>query len=787
MPDTAQQKRAGEKRTEDYLKLIIAEKPSLARSILSALSQQESFTRKDGYFEGDTYLISYAFGHLFGLIDLEEYFPGEDQRKWNLDILPFFPGENKASDYRFGYVRTYKKGQGTVIDAGVKKQFKTLETLMNRKDVTQIIHCGDADREGEVIVRLILMKGLKSKKKIDRLWLPDQTTTTILSEIRKMKDDGEYDSLFYEGLCRTIVDWMYGINLTRYMTLKVPEREVYNVGRVLTPIVQAIYERDYEIEHFVPKEYYQAESNEKTNGEAIKLTVPEKFEKEDYETVKALGEKLNNLPAVVKKIETKRVTKKRPKLFSLSKLQGYLGRKYKISMNDSLKAVQSLYDAGYMSYPRTNTEYMSESEKGKVRSIIEAIRKNNPDRKIAFRDGKAIFDDTKIESHSALTPTTKIPSGSLSTTEQQVYDTVLNRFCAVFCEEDCIANTTTMEIACGDYTFKLKGEVILQKGFLRYEDEKKDTVLPKLKEGDFVEHLFQPVLKKTEPPKHYNSETLGNFLKHPFNEILEEEKEDGDDEDEYRQIMKGVEIGTEATRTPTITKAIAVGYISQKKDYYYIEPKGRAMVAYLNSLSIKLNKETSVRLQVLLKDVFHREKTINAVLAIAKEELVKDFDMRGTDMKSLYEGPSKNAPAAAPLGECPLCGKAVAKKTFKNKEGKIASVYSCEDRECGFAIWPENAFFKALNFHLTDRGVKDLLRKRKTLGKMKSNKTGKDYEAYILFKGMKGKYPEWGIEFKQRNDKPADKRSDKYVLKGSPEEFIAGLCRPAKPKKGDGS
>ena len=735
------------------MKLIIAEKPSLARSILSALSSGENFTKKDGYFEGNAYLISYAFGHLFGLIDLDDYFPEEERRKWNLDILPFFPGENKASDYRFGFVRTYKKGQGAVIDAGVKRQFKILENLMNRKDVTEIIHCGDADREGEVIVRLILMKGLKSKKKVSRLWLPDQTSATILSEIRTMKDDSEYDSLFLEGLCRTIVDWMYGINLTRYMTLKVPEREVYNIGRVLTPIVQAVYERDYEIEHFVPKEYYQAESNEKTNGEAVKLTVPEKFEKEDYEKAKQLAERLNATPAVVKKIESKRVTKKRPKLFSLSKLQGYLGKKYKISMNDSLNAVQSLYDAGYMSYPRTNTEYMAENEKGKVRSIIEAIRKNYTDRKIAFRDGKAIFDDTKIESHSALTPTTKIPPESLSQTERQVYDAVLNRFCAVFCEEDCIANVTTIEISCGDYTFKLKGEVIIQKGFLRYEDEKKDTILPKLSEGDFVEHKFVPVLKKTEPPKHYNSETLGNFLKHPFNEMLEEEKESEDDEDEYRQIMKGVEIGTEATRTPTITKAIAVGYISQKKDYYYIEPKGRAMIGYLKSLSIKLNKETSVKLQVLLKDVFHREKTINAVLAIAKEELVKDFEMRSQDMKSLYEGPAKNAPGNAPAGTCPLCGKPVTKKTFKNKEGKMSAVYSCGDRECGFAIWPENAFFKALNFHLTDKGARDLLLKKKTLGKMKSNKTGKDYEAYVIFKGMKGKYPDWGIEFKKSKPK----------------------------------
>ena len=736
------------------MKLIIAEKPSLARSIISALEPKDKFTKREGYYEGGTYLVSYAFGHLFGLIDMDDYFPEEGQRKWRLDILPFFPGENRTSDYRFGFIRTYKKGQGAIVDAGVKKQFKVLETLMNRKDVTEIIHCGDADREGEVIVRLILMKGLKSKKKISRLWLPDQTPDTILSEIRTMKDDSEYDSLFHEGLCRTIVDWMYGINLTRYMTLKVPGREVYNIGRVLTPIVQAIYERDYEIEHFVPKEYYLVESNEKTNGETIRLTVPEKYEKPDLTKAANLAARLNTLPAVVKRTDSKKVTKKRPKLFSLSKLQGYLGKKYKMSMNDSLKAVQNLYDDGYLSYPRTNTEYMAENEKGKIRAVIEAVRKNYADRRIAFRDVKVIFDDTKIESHSALTPTTKIPAGgNLSEGEENAYNAVLNRFCAVFCEEDCIASLTTIQIECGGYTFKLKGEVIIQKGFLRYEDEKKDTILPKLREGELVEHRFLPVLKKTEPPKHYNSETLGNFLKHPFREILEEEKENENDDDEYRQIMKGVEIGTEATRTPTISKAIAVGYISQKKDYYYIEPKGRAMVSYLDSLSIKLNKETSVRLQILLKDIFHRERTINSVLALAKEELDRDFERRSREVEPLDDNPSQNAPGKTALGECPVCGKTVVKRYFKTKEDGTGSVYSCEDRECGFAIWPDNAFFRTLNFHLTDKGAKELLEKRKTLGKMKSNRTGKEYEAYILFNGMKGKYPDWGIELKKKGNR----------------------------------
>lgn len=205
-------------------KLIIAEKPSLAGNIILALKRKENFIKQEGYSEGETYIVSYAYGHLFQLIPIEKYFPEEKRPTgWSLDTLPFFPGNGRADGYQFELLTKTEKGK-TTTDEGVKKQFLILKNIMNRADVDEIIHCGDADREGEVIIRLILQKGLQSKKRITRLWLPEQTEISIRNGLMERKPDSEYDNLYREGLCRTLVDWMYGINLSRYVTLKTSEK-----------------------------------------------------------------------------------------------------------------------------------------------------------------------------------------------------------------------------------------------------------------------------------------------------------------------------------------------------------------------------------------------------------------------------------------------------------------------------------------------------------------------------------------------------------------------------------
>ena len=308
------------------MKLIIAEKPSLARNIVNAIGNMK---RNDGYFENNDYLVTWAFGHLFTLYDIEDY-NDEKDRKWKMDNLPFFPKEFKFN---------LKKDQNKEIDKGVLKQFNIIKELSNREDVDTIVNAGDSDREGEIIVRLCINNAIKNDKKLVRLWLPDQTAKTVNESLKDMKDEKEYDNLANEGFARTYVDWLYGVNLTRYATLKTGT--LLRVGRVIVPIVKAIYDRDKQIEEFIPDIYYGIVSNEKTNDEEIELTSKEKFDKDKLDSAKKLCEKYNNETAIVIDKKVKKDTLNPPKLYSLTKLQNYLGKKYKMPMDKSLSIVQN--------------------------------------------------------------------------------------------------------------------------------------------------------------------------------------------------------------------------------------------------------------------------------------------------------------------------------------------------------------------------------------------------------------------------------------------------------------
>ena len=604
--------------------LLIAEKPSLAKSVMAAV-QSEHFVKKDGYFEGRWYIISYAFGHLFSLKALEGYLQASDQNKgWSLKMLPFFPGNGKAEDYQFELLRS-KGGKGKTADPSIARQFKVLQKLMNRDDVAGIIHCGDADREGELIIRLILAKGLKTPKPVRRLWLSDQTEETIRYQLKHMKKDEAYDNLYNEGLCRTIMDWMYGINLSRYVTLSSPDREVYAIGRVLTPIVQAIGVRDQEIRDFIPEKYYQAESVCEMNGSRITLTSDQRFDKDHLTDAQALADRLNGQKAVVTNVEEKEIVRKRPKLFSLSDLQSYLAKEYKMPMEKSLQLTQSLYEKGLVTYPRTNTQYLAEKEKDRVKKIIAWLEKEAKV-PICFRDGKEIFDDKKIESHSALTPTGKSPE-VLSDEERIVYTAIKNRFFAVFCAEDCIVHEVKYGVICGEQKFSLTGEHLVKNGFFEFCPGQIKNELPAFSVGDELPHHFTAKEKMTQPPKHYTTKTLTYFLKHPFRGQDEDAYEN--DDPLYNDIRQGTELGTEATRTAIITKAISMKYIEQKNDSYRILPKGEKMMELLEILHIGISANTSIRMQIFLRKVYDGSWTIDDTLSFAMEQ-IREFIPAGT-------------------------------------------------------------------------------------------------------------------------------------------------------------
>ena len=243
---------------------IIAEKPSLARNIVAGIGEM---TKKKGYYQNDNYIVTWAFGHLFSLCDVEEYQPTpQKSKKWTLDNLPCFPQK-----FKFRLIRK----QNGEVDEGAKSQFEIIKQILNRKDVDKIVNAGDSDREGEIIIRLCVQNALQTDKPFYRLWLPDQTPKTVKKALSEMKEESFYQNLANEGFSRTYIDWLYGVNLTRYASIKTGR--LLRVGRVIVPIVKAIYDRDKEIENFVPEIYYALVSKEVTNGEVIELTSKYKF------------------------------------------------------------------------------------------------------------------------------------------------------------------------------------------------------------------------------------------------------------------------------------------------------------------------------------------------------------------------------------------------------------------------------------------------------------------------------------------------------------------------------
>ena len=690
------------------MKVIIAEKPSLARNIVDAIGNMK---KNNGYFSNNDYIVTWAFGHLFSLYDIEDYEKNPD-KKWKMDNLPCFPEKFKFK---------LKEDNNKKVDSGVLKQFNIIKELINKNEVDVIINAGDADREGEIIVRLCIINALKSNKKLLRLWLPDQTKETINKALTEMKEEVEYNNLANEGFARTYIDWLYGVNLTRYATLKTGTLE--RVGRVIVPIVKAIYDRDLSIRNFVPDIYYGISSKEETNGEVVELNSKLKFDKNDLKKAQATCDKYNSLKAEVIDKKIKKDKMEPGKLYSLSKLQNVLGKKYKMSMDKSLSIIQKLYEDGYLTYPRTNSEYLATPEKDKIKAIINNLAKLNYP--VIFKDKKTIFDDSKIESHSALTPTYKIPDiKKLTEDEKIVYKTVLKRFIAVFCNRECLVEKTEIKIKLDDEEFNLKGTVILEPGWTKYDDyNSKDKILPNLNKGDIINIDFKPIEKKTAAPKHYTIETLNNYLKNPFKEDKAKINQDEyDDTEDYKAIFEGLELGTEATRTGIIDNAIRSEYISLKKDVYYILPKGEYLIESLLQMGISMDKYKTSEMGKALKKVFRNEIKVEDSVEIAKKEIKEVFNKKEVPI----EKDTDNGFYGDYIGKCPKCGKDVLKNRYGY--GCIGYKDGCDFKIngviCKRVISKSNAV-KLLNEGKTSK-IEDFISKKDT-----------KFNAYLVLKDNK--------------------------------------------------
>lgn len=683
--------------------LIIAEKPSLAMNIVKSVG---SMNRNDGYFENNNYIVTFAFGHLLQLFDVDDYF-NRGKSVWKLEELPFVP-----SNFKFK-IRN---------DNGVKKQFKIINDLISRKDILEIVNCGDADREGQVIVDNIvnrIFEGGKFRKPVKRMWLPEQTIQTIKSELKTLKDDSKYNNLYNEGLARTYLDWTYGINLTRYLSIKA--KSFLPVGRVLIPIVKFVYDRDKAIENFKPETFFEIGAVIDKDGLEIKAKLKNRhFSENEREKAGKLLNSLKDKKAIVSKVDKKEVKRKPPKLFSLDTLQNKMFKDYKMPLDDTLKYLQNLYENGYTTYPRTNTEYLADNEKDKIKRVISKVKEEFKVN-IAFKNKKSIFNNKKVESHSAITPTVKIPrENELADGEKKVYNAVKNRFISNFLNEDTVVEETKVLINIENEIIELSGNVIKKKGFLKYEKMKRENELPKFVEGEELDTELSVDEKQTQKPNKVTESELNNFLKNPFKKQEVEELESENDDYEYKLILEGCEIGTVATRAGIIKNAQKYEYIKEVKGHLECEDKGIKLIEVLEKLNIDMDKEKTVEFGRELKKVYKSDIDVGTVINNVKHELNsimangKNIRINRIENKT-YK--TDNEPKG--LGICPACGKG---SIITGKTG-----YGC-------SRWKQNCNFfigkKIAGKDISESVIKKLLKNQKTgIIKGFKSKNGKSFNA----------------------------------------------------------
>ena len=537
--------------------LCIAEKPSVGRDIARVLG---ATTSRDGYMEGNGYCVSWTFGHLCALLDPNEY--NEQWKGWNMSSLPMVPE-------RFGIKVTN--------DKGVQKQFNTIKTLIAQAEM--VINCGDAGQEGELIQRWVYQKA-GCRVPVKRLWISSLTEDAIREGFQKLKDQSEYQHLYEAGLMRAIGDWLLGMNATRAYTLRFAkgvgkDRQVLSIGRVQTPTLALIVKRQQEIEHFVPRTYWELKTLYRDTLFSAQLPAEEdEYAITSLEQGQKLVDSIKDLPLEITSVEKKKGMEYAPRLFDLTSLQVECNKRYGMTADDTLKVIQSLYEKHVTTYPRVDTTFLSDDIYPKVPATLRGIQDYFPQVAplLPLRaDGgkgagslpksKKVFDNSKVTDHHAIIPTGQRPD-NLTDLERKVYDMVALRFIAAFYPPCQVANTTVLACA-GDISFKVTGREVLEQGWREvFAKEKTDDeteeqkVLPSFRKGESGPHEPQLQEKTTTPPKYYTEATLLRAMETAGKTVEDEE---------LRDAMKENGIGRPSTRAAIIEKLFQRKYIIREK------------------------------------------------------------------------------------------------------------------------------------------------------------------------------------------------------------------------------
>ena len=716
-------------------KVIIAEKPSVAKNIADAFNIR---AKQDGYFEGEEYLITWAFGHLLQLYDAKDY--DESMKKWELEKFPFIPDNFKYK------VKSDSKNKA-VVDQGAQKQIKIIKGLIAREDVDGIISATDYDREGQVIADEIFLY-LKERKPIYRILLNEWTPEEVKKGMQRLKPNEEMKPLQDAGMGRQWADWIIGINLTSVATVKYgrEEKKLLNIGRVLLPTLKIVYDRDKEISEFQSSTYHKLLAHFKTaQGEVFESTYYEKNEEDKYNEKFEDKAVLEKIQALIKgkqgKLIEKQVEKKKeyaPLLFNLSNLQGYVTSKYKGWTSDKvLKVAQSLYEKKYITYPRTGSMALEESLKERTKKVLDTLKVGLPyENQIKFATHKRIFDNAKVESHSAICPTYMKPKG-LTADETIVYETIKNRFLMQFlpiAEFEETKLTVKIEESEVKGDFIARGKVQLVEGWQVIEKpDSKDTVLPQVVENELLALAKTNINAVTrKPPKMHTEKTLLKIMETCGKAFKGEE----DSEEMMASILSGFSIGTPATRAETIKKLKDTGYITTKGKNLTCTDLGKKLVEQFPVKEL-FDLEYTGRLEKTLSDIekgkFQKDKFL---------EMIKAFtsDAVGT-IKADENGFGKVSFSKESVGKCPLCGSSII---------ETERAFGCSNWKsgCKYAIWKNDRYINALGKEVTRPMVELLLKNGKVGFKNLKSKKGTTFAAYLFYEQNKETgYFNWRIEF----------------------------------------
>ncbi|MGG7618031.1 type IA DNA topoisomerase [Bacillus coreaensis] len=715
-------------------RVIIAEKPSVAKNIADALKIKG---RQDGYYEGNGYIITWAFGHLMQLYDAKDY--DEKMARWNMENFPFIPPN-------FRYKVKSDPRNKEKEDLGARKQLKIIYNLIKRNDVEMVISACDYDREGQIIGDTIIYN-LKTQKQVYRLLLNEWTPDEVLKGLQQIKPNVEMRPLQDAGIGRQWADWVIGINLTSVATLKYQKGKgkALNIGRVLLPTLKIIYDRDRAIENFKPEEYFKLAATFKTkDGEAYEGTYVENEEDKfsNKEHLEKIQQALKDQSATIADKQVERKREYPPYLFNLSNLQGFITSKFKGWTSDKvLKVAQSLYEKKYITYPRTASVVLEESLVGKTAKVLENITKGLPfENEVKFSKLKRVFDNSKVESHSAIIPTYLLPK-SLTKDEEIVYHAIKNRLIMQFmpvAEHEETKVMTKMNTPDINGVFVSKGRVQLVEGWRRVEKiESKDNILPLVKVNDLVEMVDHKLTSHaTKPPKHHTEKTLLKVM-----ETCGKGQGDEESEEMMAAILSGYSIGTPATRAETIKKLKDIGYIETQNKSLICSELGKNLVETFPVKEL-FDLEFTGRLEKTLSDIEKQKFTKESFLNLIFEFTTNAVNTIKNEKAIIINEVSYEKKSIDALGKCPACNQG---SIIEGQKG-----FGCNNWKngCKFVIWKNDKFLAALKKKPSKTMVKMLLKNGVATVKGLTSKKGNKFDANMRYeKNPDNEYYSWKMEF----------------------------------------